>query len=55
VPVSVSAAEIRGTMRFEAPAGEHRVVIALSRTPVRKTALLLTLLTALLLVVGARL
>lgn len=38
------------TLRFDLPAGEHRVVIELRPTPVRRAALLVTALTSLLLV-----
>lgn len=50
VPAIVSPAPVAGTMRFELPAGEHRVVIELAPTPVRRAAMLVTALLSLLLV-----
>jgi hypothetical protein len=50
VPAAVSPVPVRGTMRFDLPAGEHRVVLELAPTPVRRAAMLVTALTSLLLV-----
>ena len=47
-PVQFSILPVRGTMAFQLPAGTHRVVVELRRTPVRRAALVLSALTAFL-------
>jgi hypothetical protein len=53
VPAPVSPTPVVETVRFELPPGEHRVVIELAPTRVRRAGLLVTALTALLLVAAA--
>jgi len=52
-PVAVSPVPVRGTLRFRIGPGEHRVVLELEPTPLRRAALGVTLASALLLVLGA--
>jgi uncharacterized membrane protein len=47
-PVEFSIAPVRGTMQFEIPGGTHQVVVDLRRTPVRRGALILSVLSAFL-------
>ena len=48
-PASISPMPVRGTMQFDVPGGEHRVVLALGRTTARSAALMATIFTLLLL------
>jgi len=49
MPTSAAPVPVRGTMQFEIPAGEHKVIIELQMTPVRQATLLASTLTGLLL------
>jgi hypothetical protein len=50
--VRVDPSPRSGTMEFELPAGEHRVVLELHQTPARRLGLGITLVTAAVLVLG---
>jgi hypothetical protein len=49
VRADIAPALIRGTMQFQVPAGQHAVSLVLRQTPVRRTALIITMATLLLL------
>jgi hypothetical protein len=53
VSTPISAVPVRGTMKFDVPAGEHQVVLQLRQTPTRRWGLIVTIVTALLLVLVA--
>jgi uncharacterized membrane protein len=51
-PVALSAAPVRGTIRFHVGPGEHRVVLELGPTPLRRSALGLSLASVVLTALG---
>ena len=53
VSTPISGVPVRGTMKFDVPAGEHQVVLQLRQTPARRWGLIVTIVTALLLVLVA--
>ena len=46
VPATVTVVPVRGTMRFELPAGDHRVVLDLAPTRTRRAGLLVSIASA---------